>query len=194
MLRRLATRIWSMLNVPLFGTKVIPRNAAVDPARFSEQEFPVTCPKCGYLLRGLPDGNCPECGKPFERGRLLVLQYVHEWSGKLWRQSRPGIWCRRLFVLGFVLYAAWLVGFICFAYPGFRKAATPPTLAAIDRDYSIARGLMILWLAGPALHLVACVLMLVTYPRGARKRRRAVVDAVWRGQASASIPRGNKRF
>jgi predicted amidophosphoribosyltransferase len=23
------------------------------------------CPRCGYLLRGLPEPRCPECGRPF---------------------------------------------------------------------------------------------------------------------------------
>lgn len=62
------------LNRPLFGT--VPYGARVDPNRFSEDEFPVVCPKCDYALRGLPDGRCPECGTEFDRGRLLVQQYV----------------------------------------------------------------------------------------------------------------------
>ena len=31
------------------------------------------CPHCGYNLRGLPEDRCPECGRPFDRARLLEL-------------------------------------------------------------------------------------------------------------------------
>lgn len=88
----------TVLGRPLFGTRVIPPGARVDPALFAEDEFPVHCPKCDYLLRGLPDGRCPECGTEFERGRLLVEQYVTrplEWHR---RTSRS----RRVLVLGVV--------------------------------------------------------------------------------------------
>lgn len=73
---------------------IIPPETKVDPSAFSEDEFPVVCPKCEYLLRGLPDGRCPECGRPFERGRLLVEQYVIEqgrrcckWTHRLAKNS-----------------------------------------------------------------------------------------------------------
>jgi len=55
---------------------VIPRGTQVDPACFPEDEYPVLCLQCGYTLRGLPDGRCPECGAGFIRGHLLVEQYV----------------------------------------------------------------------------------------------------------------------
>lgn len=55
---------------------VIPPETRVDPSRFSEDEFPVSCPQCEYELRGLSGECCPECGRPFDRGRLLVEQYL----------------------------------------------------------------------------------------------------------------------
>ena len=73
------SRIRRILYYPLWG-HVVPRDAKVDPKRFPEDEFPVWCPKCRYLLRGISDGRCPECGSPFEMGRLLVRQYVREWG------------------------------------------------------------------------------------------------------------------
>jgi hypothetical protein len=32
------------------------------------------CPTCGYNLRGLPDGACPECGGRFERATLARME------------------------------------------------------------------------------------------------------------------------
>lgn len=66
---------------------LIPADTRVDPELFPENEFPVVCPKCDYLLRGLPGNTCPECGSSFDRGRLLVEQYVikhgRQHAGKL---------------------------------------------------------------------------------------------------------------
>ena len=39
----------------------------------AEAELRLHCPRCGYNLRGLPDGKCPECGTPFERDTLARM-------------------------------------------------------------------------------------------------------------------------
>ncbi len=75
------------LDMP-FCDPAVARDAEVDPLLFSEEAFPVHCPGCGYLLRGLPDGRCPECGRPFKRGQLLVRQYVHEPIQLPWRRRQ----------------------------------------------------------------------------------------------------------
>ncbi|MFH1107863.1 MAG: hypothetical protein V1790_01505 [Planctomycetota bacterium] len=93
------------LNRPIFGTRVIPSDAVVDPTRFPEDKFPTCCDACGYLLRGIPDGNCPECGRPFARGRLLVMQYVIKYGWTSWRGSRSAKWARVLLVIGVTMYA-----------------------------------------------------------------------------------------
>lgn len=30
----------------------------------------IYCPRCDYNLHGLPDGDCPECGEPFDSEKL----------------------------------------------------------------------------------------------------------------------------
>jgi hypothetical protein len=54
----------------------LPQGVHVDPEAFPEETYPVHCLQCGYALRGLPDGRCPECGEAFERGHLLVELYA----------------------------------------------------------------------------------------------------------------------
>ncbi len=81
--------------------RIIPPETRVDPALFPEEEFPVVCPKCSYLLRGLPDNRCPECGREFDRGRLLVEQYLIEMGRRLWRGT--GTWARRTFIASLVV-------------------------------------------------------------------------------------------
>lgn len=71
-------KVKRFLRRPVFGTRVIPRDARVDPTKFAEDEFPTWCMKCGYFLRGLPDNICPECGTAFDRGHLLVQEYVFQ--------------------------------------------------------------------------------------------------------------------
>ena len=42
------------------------------------------CPECGYALEGLPQiGNCPECGKLFDRSRIVLIG----WGGKVLRDG-----------------------------------------------------------------------------------------------------------
>ena len=67
-----------LLRYRIAYRRIIPPEARVDPSLFPEEEFPVLCSKCNYLLRGLPESRCSECGREFDRGRLLVEQYVLE--------------------------------------------------------------------------------------------------------------------
>lgn len=46
---------------------------------------PWRCRQCGYLLRGLRNARCPECGTPFEIGRLKWLTR----PGRLARNESP---------------------------------------------------------------------------------------------------------
>ncbi len=77
-----------LLNKPMFGTRVIPTDARIDPECFPEDEFPVYCTGCDYELRGLPEPRCPECGQGFDRGTLLVEPYVRTRGLARWKQGR----------------------------------------------------------------------------------------------------------
>ncbi len=110
------TKLRRFLNRLVEGLREIPPDARVDPDPFPEDEFPVVCPKCGYSLRGLPDGRCPECGRAFERGRLLVEEYVLEHGDRLHKWSWRHTWWLMLLpqipILGMsalLSVTAWLV-------------------------------------------------------------------------------------
>lgn len=106
--------VYGVFTRPLFGTVTIPRDARVDPTHFDAEGYPVWCPDCGYLLRGLPDGSCPECGTAFDRGRLLVQQYVRLQLPKRHRARRWGRWLfwggmTGLFAMPGILLALWIL-------------------------------------------------------------------------------------
>ena len=181
MFRTAGTVLWSVLNKPLFGTRAIPRDAAVDPTLFSEDEYPVHCPKCGYLLRGLPDGRCPECGTPFERGRLLVQQYVREWGGASWKHSRAGKWCTWLFIIGFALPILGGLGFASMYYLVIQGPPSGASFSTLDWALSLAYVLVGTIYVGFLLMFLAAAITIKAYQRGARRRRRAVVNALREG-------------
>lgn len=84
----------------------------LDPAQFPEDEFPVYCMQCGYELRGLAESRCPECGEPFDRGRLLVLQYLKQRrprSERLHRLGRIAFWTALTVYFGSVVTSAVLL-------------------------------------------------------------------------------------
>lgn len=125
----------------------IPLGTAVDPALFPEDEFPVECLGCGYELRGLPDGRCPECGREFARGELLVsVYYFGESRRKRWIAILGAVcfWVA-LLVLG--LYVLSLL--IALVFLVFDPT---PTLE------SVGRGGFRVWSVVAVLTLAACSL------------------------------------
>lgn len=88
---------------------VIPRGTQVDPACFPDDEYPVYCLQCGYALRGLPDGRCPECGNEFARGHLLVEQYARFRRPKTDRYRRI---TRSLLVFSFTVQLVTTLGML----------------------------------------------------------------------------------
>ena len=58
-------------------TTVLPNSP---PDRSDPQAVDLHCPLCGYDLRGLADGRCPECGFAFRRAELLDAERDrHPW-------------------------------------------------------------------------------------------------------------------
>jgi len=174
------TSVDRFLHRDLLSGRVMPRKvakASVDPNPFPEEQFPLYCPKCGYLLRGLPDGRCPECGTSFERGRLLVEQYVLRHGGPGWRLTRMGRWIARLVVCGFLLHFLGQAG-LYVTLRWMKTQDTPAKLsAALETLFTVSRwtqaasGLaLLLWFA-------AGILVAVRIWRNASKRRR-ILDAL----------------
>lgn len=85
--------VWACMRrilVHPFVGGMLPRKGRVNPDLFPENDYPTWCLKCGYLLRGLKENRCPECGQEFDRGHLLVKEYVVEWHKWVFRPSRAG--------------------------------------------------------------------------------------------------------
>jgi len=101
-------RLRNLLRHRMAYGQVIPPDARVSPDEFSEDEFPVYCPSCDYPLRGLQGHYCPECGREFERGRLLVEQYVIEQGKRNCRRTSK--YARWTSLLGLGLFGLLAVG------------------------------------------------------------------------------------
>lgn len=158
---------------------VIPSDTRVDPAMFPEDEFPVFCSKCDYLLHGLPDNRCPECGNEFDRGRLLVQQYVGEYG----KRSHPTMnqWISRTWLTGTVIMA---LGFIPLAVMQFLDQQTggiaqAPGFGSLLRSCVLAT--ISTWLVG-VVPLTATFVLSVRLAVMSRHKRRQVLSAIDCGQ------------
>lgn len=109
--RRVSTRWRRLLQYRFVGRRIITPDARVDPSLFPEDEFPVFCPKCDYLLRGLPDNRCPECGSEFDHGRLLVEQYVNEYGKRFCRGTSRWAWRTWIVAVALAVIAEFIVWF-----------------------------------------------------------------------------------
>ncbi len=84
----------------------IPKRTSVNPEDFPDADFPIICLECGYSLKTLADGNCPECGQPFVRGELLVEIYARS---RLPRRSGLRSFSKAFFLIGLVLFFFWFL-------------------------------------------------------------------------------------
>ncbi len=144
--------------MPLFGTRVIPADARLRLEALPEEEFPIVCDRCGYLLRGLPEDRCPECGTAFDRHRLLLRSYVYGWFDALVRTTRVGrvvLWACFGGLVLVLLNAAGLAVVGLGGYwivnqpmrPGTTAMLTKGTamLVAVERAVWIVEGLLLLF-------------------------------------------------
>ncbi len=178
-------RLHALLSRPLFGTKVIPRDARVDPAEFPEDEFPVYCPKCHYLLRGLPDGRCPECGDPFDRGRLLITQYAFNWQ--IHPELRSLKYVTVAFTVGLGIYWIGTAKLIQWYWEA--------TMQSSVGDFeTVSRRVVWLVIARFVLFTLGLLLMMWLYrrskagvaERAIKRKRRQVIDAYFRDRPCES--------
>jgi hypothetical protein len=142
-------------------------DATVDPSLFPEDEFPTYCEKCKYLLRGLPDGKCPECGTDFGRGKLLVRQYVLESGKRLYpRSARLAKWA---FIAGFSLWVTVLLGYLAWSW-------SVSALAFGRQVQRVSSWVIRLKLISVILLLLSCGTHFIA-GRSAREKRRRVLQA-----------------
>ena len=132
----------------------------------------MVCPGCEYLLRGLPDGRCPECGRTFARGRLLVEQYVLEGGRRFSRRAaRAAKWCwviaAGLMVLFWVVYGV-------VALAAARAASYADYMSWFDRSFELSGRLIPLFYLAPVLWFVAAILWGWVVARNGKKLRQVV--------------------
>jgi hypothetical protein len=175
MRRSFGARLSGSLNRPLFGTRIIPADAQVDVKRLPEDEFPVYCPKCEYLLRGLPDGRCPECGSPFERGELLLRQYVREGGVRFFERTRLGriaLRCWPMVLLPGAVMAACCVSIVVLA----RWQATLPERILPPAAW---RAVLVSCVALTILFGFGTPILFIVWQIRFSGKRRAVIDAIF---------------
>lgn len=87
------------------------------------------CPRCAYVLRGLPvEHHCPECGLTFDR-RWEVFGGPQ--VRRRWQQIKLAI---LLFLLFDIAIATWLVGYLAFQVPPVYLAIL---IAALIAPYAV---------------------------------------------------------
>lgn len=190
-LKTVGQKVLDLLNKPLFGTKVIPRNAVVNPDLFAEDEFPIWCERCGYSLKQLSEGRCPECGLEFTRGRTLVIEYLtgpRAWRGRrLWFRRRSSatqrigrIMCvAGLVPLAILVLASPIVDTLFPVGPTRQTRVSELLLRATDSVgrrvvvvlfFTIAVGSFLIYMAGAVVSAMP--------PRDLRRKRKRVLTAI----------------
>ncbi len=159
--------------------RVVPPEARVNPTRFSEVEFPIVCPQCDYLLRGLTTPRCPECGRDFDRGRLLVEQYLIEGGLRTrGKGNKFAKWCRYITVIIiFGVFGAGLsLSLLSLLLPSLSPASWPVTV--VEGPVAVFFMLITLCLLVTVPVSVADVLHRILFRAKNRKRARCVLRAI----------------
>lgn len=173
---------WLFRHRPALNA-MIPPDARVDPDRFPEEEFPLYCPACDYLLRGLPGNRCPECGQAFDRGRLLVEQYVIQQDARNWPRATK--YAKRTIVASLVLT---LAGPMCGAVlvRAMNHLAAPP----VGIIAPVVAGCMILGLLLGMVSICLCVYLTIV----GKGKPRVVFQAIDQGSVSYQQAQRLMRF
>lgn len=168
------------MHKPIFGTIVIPEDTSIDPKLFPEEDYPISCAKCVYLLCGLDDGLCPECGTPFERGKLLITQYLlYPWVIPL-KKSRVKKISFIIGVLGFLLVGISICGTLLsiFTTQSSPNPATVNTVLLNVQTYMYVGRVGLFVIGAAVISHLAMLLCYVMYLRKIKEKRRFVRDAV----------------
>jgi hypothetical protein len=176
MVSRFRTSLHRLLTYRyIYGRRITPETR-VDPAAFPEEEFPVYCRKCRYLLRGQPDGRCPECGSEFHRGRLLVEQYALGRTPRPDRLRRIAMW---LSIVGFAtgLGSILILHLAVLIIARSLDTGTLSPRSSVDCMMLLFRILFPGMVASPALLLGAAVLWVIAAIRLSGKARK-VAEAI----------------
>lgn len=91
-----------------------------------EWRFPIppTCRKCSYILRGLKEHRCPECGSPFD------WREVRKRAAKTWTHMLRLQHANQDSKMGLMLAGIGWVGALLFRLPGLAVAAPIANLVA----------------------------------------------------------------
>lgn len=60
---------------PLWHTEAV-RQTSIESATAFADRIGARCPRCEYILRGLAEPVCPECGRPFSLDELVKSRYA----------------------------------------------------------------------------------------------------------------------
>lgn len=178
-LRRILSSVRSTIRAWL---RIPARGARVDSAAFPEDEYPVFCQRCGYELRGVAEGRCSECGQEFERGALLIEQYVRQTPPRTnarYRYSRWVNWLANILIAP--MFVAQIGMFVLsFVMERFRDASFDFWMRhqrEVSLGLIVAIRLMMLGVVGCALKIASVLLLAAALP--SRAKRKAVRDVWW---------------
>lgn len=140
-----------------------------EPAPKEPDQIELECPSCAYLLAGLPEDRCPECGKDFDRAELTldasaVPRPIHPWyeSGLIgpFTETCLMTWFRpSQFAASFPgrhdSRSAWHFSLYCYAL-GFAIFMAPFAIRALNsRNYGFVQLLTIFAIASCFIFVVS---------------------------------------
>ena len=130
----------------------------------------------------MPDNRCPECGKAFDRGRLLVDQYVRERDHRLWRRGGLGRWAAFLSAIVLVVVALYVVTtHVAWWVSPITQRIVSPTGRQVDRWVGLLQSAHEFMWWGQLVFLFALLFWVAVFVRAARRnarKRQRVIEAI----------------